>query len=204
MIMQIFNLELKNEKVKQYKLFALLIIFLNVAVLTILAIMNDATRYRSFGAALLVILLFIIRGYLKRKNRRYSVTAAAAAVITVGYLSLQLWWPALVMVVLAALYTISVRKLIVSVNAVYVIYPSLTKKIIGWNELSNVILKDGLLTIDFRNNKIIQHLIEDMDGFNEKDFNEFCRVHLDDTKKPTLPSETTSYDGYSEMLNMIQ
>ncbi|WP_160712725.1 hypothetical protein [Chitinophaga solisilvae] len=31
-----------------------------------------------------------------------------------------------------------------------------SKKLIGWNELNNVILRNDLLTIDFKNNKILQ------------------------------------------------
>ena len=59
-----------------------------------------------------------------------------------------------------------------------IIYPSFPKRIIHWKELSNVILKDGLLTIDFKNNKIIQQSIMYADRVNEKEFNEFCKKQL--------------------------
>ena len=55
------------------------------------------------------------------------------------------------------------------------------KRIIIWEELQNVILKDGLLTIDFKNNMIIQSEIlpAESNFINEAEFNEFCRSRLE-------------------------
>lgn len=44
-----------------------------------------------------------------------------------------------------------------------------------WSALSNVVLKDNLLTLDFKNNKILQREIEPLlSNVNEKEFNAFC------------------------------
>ncbi|HEX6915764.1 MAG TPA: hypothetical protein VF145_11015 [Chitinophagaceae bacterium] len=48
-----------------------------------------------------------------------------------------------------------------------------------WKELSNVVIKDGILTLDFRNNKILQREIEPpADSETELEFNGFCRQFL--------------------------
>jgi len=48
-----------------------------------------------------------------------------------------------------------------------------------WHEVSNVILKDDIITIDLYNNKIIQREIDsDTDEDMQKEFNEYCRSHL--------------------------
>lgn len=49
-----------------------------------------------------------------------------------------------------------------------------------WTEFSNVILKDELLTLDFKNNRLI-HLLVDVNftPFNEIEFNEFCSSLLE-------------------------
>jgi hypothetical protein len=45
--------------------------------------------------------------------------------------------------------------------------------------LNNAILKDGILTIDFKNNRVLQAEIEDrMNDVNEVEFNDFCRQQL--------------------------
>lgn len=86
---------------------------------------------------------------------------------------------AIAAIVLLILYTISkeILKVHISVNAVS--YPSFPKRTIQWNELNNLVLKDDLLTIDFKNNKIIQQLTDKKaSAVNEKEFNDFCSKQL--------------------------
>ncbi|HRX94260.1 MAG TPA: hypothetical protein P5158_09100, partial [Chitinophagaceae bacterium] len=58
-------------------------------------------------------------------------------------------------------------------------YPSFPVTKIQWNELNNIILKDEVLTIDLKSNKLIQHSIGNANNsVNEEEFNEFCRQQL--------------------------
>ena len=70
------------------------------------------------------------------------------------------------------------KKTLVSIFTDKILYPSLPQKNISWPELNAIILKDGLLTIDFKNNKLIQQTIDENSTVNEQDFNEFCRQQL--------------------------
>lgn len=48
-----------------------------------------------------------------------------------------------------------------------------------WNEFSNIILKDNLLTLDFKNNKLVQLSIDENKTVVDQDaFNEFCRSNI--------------------------
>jgi hypothetical protein len=48
-----------------------------------------------------------------------------------------------------------------------------------WNEFSNIILKDELITIDFINNRLLQLMVDEkLSKINEAEFNEFCSVLL--------------------------
>jgi hypothetical protein len=48
-----------------------------------------------------------------------------------------------------------------------------------WEEIANVILKDNILTIDFKNNKIFQKETEtEVTPTVEAEFNEFCNLNL--------------------------
>ena len=48
-----------------------------------------------------------------------------------------------------------------------------------WSEIANVLLKDGLLTVDFMNNKLFQKLVDDGENeASEEEFNEWCSGHL--------------------------
>lgn len=48
-----------------------------------------------------------------------------------------------------------------------------------WNEFTNIILKDGLLSLDFKTNKLIQVDIDENKGtVDETAFNEFCKANI--------------------------
>jgi hypothetical protein len=58
----------------------------------------------------------------------------------------------------------------------HIMINKLFRKKISWSEIDNVVLKDGWLTIDFRNNKLLQKKIDA--GENEasdEEFNEWVR-----------------------------
>ena len=61
-----------------------------------------------------------------------------------------------------------------------VVLNSLFKKKFPWNSFQSVILKDGLLTLDFSNNKIFQkEVLDDEEPDAEEDeFNDYCRSKL--------------------------
>ncbi len=60
-----------------------------------------------------------------------------------------------------------------------VVINSLPRKSYPWSELTNVILKDCILTIDFKNNQLIQkETEEDTTEQEEREFNEFCKKNL--------------------------
>jgi len=180
-MMQKFELILINEKVKQYRLFALLMILFNCIVFAYLAVTRSEIRFRCIGVVAWIFALFVIQHFSKKRGKRFGAEGGSIFIIIAVYLSFQYWWPAAIMVILAVLYIISIRQFILSVNASHIIFPSIPKKIIQWNELNNIIMKDRLLTLDFKNNKLIQVLVsQDKNGhdFDESDFNEFCRRQL--------------------------
>ncbi len=44
-----------------------------------------------------------------------------------------------------------------------------------WNTFNNVILKDNILTLDFKNNHLIQAEVEEPKNIDEKKFNSFAQ-----------------------------
>ena len=60
-----------------------------------------------------------------------------------------------------------------------IILPGLSgDRLVEWNELTNVIKKYDLLTIDFKNNKLLQVQVINTDLIDDSQFNEFCRQQL--------------------------
>lgn len=58
-------------------------------------------------------------------------------------------------------------------------FNSLPQKVLLWSQVKNVLIKDGLLTIDQKNNKLLQKEIEGyVTADVEQEFNNFCQNSL--------------------------
>lgn len=70
------------------------------------------------------------------------------------------------------------------VNENHIILPGLfIYRIVLWSELTNLIKRADLLTLDFKNNKILQADIINYDDINEEEFNQFCQQRLNAGEK---------------------
>lgn len=179
--MQKFEFELKNEKVKSYDRFAVFIFLLNTAAIAgSLYSGYNKISHTQFGFAGMILLLIFIYLLAPIKKIKEIIFLSAAFGIFLFWIFTGYWWVGIIMLALFSLYLISKRKLTVSADAGKIIYPAFPKRSIAWNELNNVILKDGLLTIDFKNDKLIQAAVINTET-NEKDFNDFCKRQLKQT-----------------------
>jgi hypothetical protein len=69
----------------------------------------------------------------------------------------------------------------VGVSKDEIVFNSFPKRKLQWNEVSNVLIKDGVITIDQKNNKLFQKEINEGVSLHvENEFNEFCRQQLDE------------------------
>ena len=62
-----------------------------------------------------------------------------------------------------------------------IVFNTIFSRRFRWSDFANVILRDGLLTLDFKNNRLIQREIaddEDEEDADEEEFNAFCRDRL--------------------------
>lgn len=63
-----------------------------------------------------------------------------------------------------------------------IVFNSFPKKRFDWAALSNVVLKDGLLTLDFKNDRLIQKELEsETSKTTEEEFNAFAKALIEKT-----------------------
>jgi cbb3-type cytochrome oxidase subunit 3 len=75
----------------------------------------------------------------------------------------------------------------IEVNEKEISFTSLPPKKYLWNELNNVLIKDGIITVDCKNNKLIQKDIrEEVSAETEKEFNEFCKKQFSQLKNDRI------------------
>ena len=177
--MKQFDLVLKNEKERSYIRFSWLIIIGNLALFVYLSALSGFTNIGPLFYVLLAIIAIVVIRYSneqKGKLRFYILFL----IIILGWVNTRTyWWVGILILIFMILDGIARRELIVKVFADKIIYPSWPYREIKWKELSNVILKDRILTIDFKSDKLIQQLIDEKNTqIDEKEFNDFCKQQL--------------------------
>lgn len=177
-----FRLILKNEKRKFYKSFSIFILILNALAICLFVYYLPQTwvqQVTGIVAALLAVSVIVYRE--KMVNRPHSdngilevMTLLAVYWVFIGY-----WWVGVLVIVLGLLYKLASRTPEVLIDDKAVVYPSFPGRTIEWNTLNNLVLKDGLLTIDFANNRIIQQMLDQqVTTLQEQEINEFCRGRI--------------------------
>jgi hypothetical protein len=119
----------------------------------------------------------------KRKDRRtrvrYRYLLILAAIGWIGTTSLP--WIGLFFFVAAFLEYQTKRPLEIGFDYDRVVINTLIRQRHDWSAFNNVVLKDGLLTLDFKNNRLMQKELaddEDDDDADEEEFNTWCRDRL--------------------------
>lgn len=181
--MQQYQIILKNEKVNQYNRIAQFIIIANIAIFVLLAVESTTKKwliYYSTVSAIISVILII--DYFFPFNKywgKFELKLAALAIISISWFNSTYWWVGIIIILLDIFYTISKRLLLLTITKKEISYPSIPQKKIKWSTVNNVILKDGLLTIDLKTNRLIQQAVEESQTVvNEKQFNDFCREQL--------------------------
>ncbi|HRH49777.1 MAG TPA: hypothetical protein PLP23_13570 [Panacibacter sp.] len=181
--MQQYKIFIANERYRFMKPLQVFILLINAISLTLVAFYaNDPLGYIWPPLIVLSIFFVLYDQKLKRfvffKKTNFLDTGflwVIAAWILAGYL-----WIALAIVIIAILRSAVKEKFELLFSANQIELHTYPKKIFYWNNLQNIVLKDGLITIDFKNNRMIQSeiLSKESNIYNEAEFNEFCRSKL--------------------------
>lgn len=175
--MQKFEIEIKNEKIKIYKTITLLIVILNSLVFIFLLV--DISRFKNALISLCSLFLYAAyRAYKSKKNNQSFYFDE-----WIFFLLMILWaneniFIAILNLVLFLLYTITIQKIVYTFDTSLIKQKNFPWKKYRWNELSNVIVKNNLFTMDFKNNKLMQAEIMNVE-INETEFNDFARKQLE-------------------------
>ena len=178
--MQQFAITLRNEKKSSYRISFLVLAGLNFTAFIFLAYVSNEefTRTKSLLAAGSVAACIGLYFLVSNKKRIYFLYAAIL-LAAIFFASLRYFVPAFIQVLVLPLYLQAVRELVVTISVQSISYPSLPRKNFTWDQLNNLLLKDGLLTIDLKNNKLVQQAVdESKTSVNETEFNDFCSRQL--------------------------
>lgn len=170
-----YEIVLLNEKKQFYKIINWILLALNFISIFFLTLSIHFTKTGPFLLSVLALFsVFSIHYFQKRKGN--IIYSSPFFIFSLAWFATDFWWAGAFNLLFMMLSLLSLRKLVVTVTEENISYPFIFFKKINWNELNLVILKDGILTIDFKNNKLIQQLIDDTKcTVDEKEFNDFCK-----------------------------
>ncbi len=174
------RLVLKNPRIKQYNLLAVIIAWIHTVVFIIILFSADYNLIRIIAAAGLAIVdsAFILRNKFRGAGTFMQPYSIMYYCLVVAWPLLGYYWVTPIIMLITVLDILARQTPIVYFSAERIEFPSIPKKIIRWNELSNVVLKDSLLTIDFKNDKLLQSEVER--GTDEEAFNISVKPFLSD------------------------
>lgn len=179
-----YEILLPNERLRSYRYVTLFVMLIHVFMFGLLYSKAPAVGSQSSVCMLgLVIslssLVFVLLQQFSGKLGAYR-PEIGFFILSMCWFVLGAYWQGAVVLLLAVMGIVTWRKPSVIVNADGVTYPSFPIKKWNWSDLSNIMVRDGVLTIDCRDNRLIQVLVDKSSagGFDETMFNDFCQRQL--------------------------
>ncbi|PVD49363.1 hypothetical protein DC498_25450 [Terrimonas sp.] len=176
-----YILIIKKEKPLNIDLISILLCFISFAFFIYHSFLQNNFVSVVFLGALLIPVTVTRSVWLKKKSGKSSITFKHPLLIT-GIIWLFIpglrWF--FILFVLFVLFDHQARHpLEIGVSDEQIVINTFFRKRYRWSDFSNVILKDHLLTLDFKNNKVLQREIEPyLSNVNEKEFNAFCAEQI--------------------------
>ncbi|MCC6287850.1 MAG: hypothetical protein IT249_08195 [Chitinophagaceae bacterium] len=176
-----YILIVKKEKTLNIDLISILLCFISFAFFIYHSFLQSNFLNVIFLGSLLIPITIARAIWLKKSSGKSSVTFKHPLLIT-GIIWLfipNMRW-VFILFVLFVLFDHQARHpLEVGVSDEQIVINTFFRKKYKWNEFTNVILKDNLFTLDFKNNKVLQREIEPyISNVNEAEFNVFCAEQI--------------------------
>jgi len=171
---------LKNQNNRYIDILGLLLSIFSVVCFTWELLRSDHVSFAYLIGAVAVLGFIVWNLTLQAKKRKvyYSRALLLAALVWMKMPYFQ--WLVFVFIILALLEYQAKYAIEIGFSDNVIVINSLLKRRYDWKQFSNIVLKDGLLTLDFTNNRILQREVEDDedDDADEDEFNEYCRKQL--------------------------
>lgn len=139
----------------------------------IIAISRNNNIYAiSIVACIVLLIAAFIAELILVKYRIHPLIVTGVAAVLLALCTYNIIFPVIMMVITVAIKYFYVAPVVNVEEEGIRIKKTFSNKLYEWVSFNDVILKDGLLTLDFKNNKVLQ--LELSDNADEGSFNKFC------------------------------
>ncbi len=179
-----YHLTLQDNTQKAYRLFTWFLIFFHLVAAGIIEMNGTGrqTRAELFVFFILLCVLGLLYYFFRKQKTWMDALGISLALLCFVFWERSVGILAAIIIGLIFILVITVRKkkTIVFISEEGVVVKRIfNKTMYAWQKIDNLLLKDGLLTIDLLSNKMIQaELAKENEVVDEKQFNLFCRQYL--------------------------
>lgn len=173
-----FSIEIPNTKANAYRVITILLLVMNILVFGYLSSAGTTNRYTllamgGVGLNVLALVSVFRQNYFRflevlRPGFIFIISAVMWAILGKYLLGV-------LMLFFGVMGIYSSGKLFILFSDEGISYPSFPRKLFLWKDVSQVILKDDILTIDLKDNKLFQFNILSA-NVNAIAFNEYCKT----------------------------
>lgn len=175
-----YTIVVPNNKAGSYRLISLIIAFMNIGTFTFVLSSSPSALIMwivLFGLSVIAITLIHYFFFSKDKTSLYINFAFILCGFIWLLLGLYFSGVGLVIFGIFGIYSSKPLRLVFKDDGIW--YPSFPAKIIPWENIDQVMLKDKVLTIDLKNNSLLQFSVTNSDALPpEEEFNEYCRRYI--------------------------
>lgn len=168
---------LVNEKLSTHKKLGLAFVIANAVIFILFLFLKKTLAAGIIGLAA------ILGYYIYRKTNKKSEPLYLLMDEKIFYLLTIAWFFQNVFIAIFVLITGLLLKFAIQpfrfvFSREGIVRDFFPKKLYPWNDMSTVILKDGILTLDFKDNRLLQLPVENVDGIDVVAFNAFTQGQL--------------------------
>ncbi|MGG9962893.1 hypothetical protein [Ferruginibacter sp. SUN106] len=184
--MQQFTFILKDTTQKAFNSFFWFLYFLHLIAASVIIINTNNQQQKNFAIGIFTgfLLLTALFYFLKNKFKLRSYQLVMFTLMAFFWPLQSAWLPAIVVIAVITFSYLVVKKKSTAAFTIdnITVSKSLFKKQYHWAEVENVVLKDHLLSIDLKNNHLIQvEITLESYSIDETLFNQFCLHQLEIT-----------------------
>lgn len=179
----LFTLSIQSNSKRLIKGLQFLLLLINITFLTyLILITNHPVKVVQLTLPFFS-LLFISYVW---KSKQFNVIDKYSKLLLVIGLSFAInwmanfyWLPGIGMIGVSYLFVQAIRPINIHFFKEYIKITTFPSQSYSWKKIDQIILRDQILTLNFTNNRFIQHPVFSTRDFNLEQFNQFCHLHLE-------------------------
>ena len=172
---------LPNDKAATYKVVTFIIAIMNVVAFVLVMMKSASTEINSFliPMGISIIATPFINYFIFKSNKNILSFNVSFIMCGIVWMFLGMILPGILLITFSIFGFYTNKDFKLEILKDEIVYPSFPKKHYQWNEVAQIILKDNILTIDLKNNKLMQFTLAEKDNneINEIAFNDFCKMN---------------------------